>query len=67
MGADYPVLIRKRPVVQHPCENGNEVEQRVAIPGQRRRVQVRAGSAVSRMNVTHTHSKSDARGTGDGL
>ena len=50
-GANSPLLIGKRPVVLCPCVNGNDVEQRVAFSGQLRRVQVRAGSVVSRMNV----------------
>ncbi len=54
------MLIRKRPVVLHPCEDGNDVEQWLADPKQLRQVQVRAESAVSRMNLNHTQSKSDA-------
>ena len=65
-GAILPLLVENLPVVLCLCENGNDVEQRVAFSNQHRRVQVRAGSDVSRMNVLHAKSKSDAKRKGDG-
>ncbi len=59
------MLVRKGPVAQCPCVYGNDVEQPVVFPGQLRQVQVRAVSVVSRMNVPHTKSKSDAIRTGE--
>ena len=62
MGADSPLLVRKRPVVQCLCEDDNDVEQRVVFPGQLRQVQVRAVSVVSRMNVPIGRAKAMPKG-----